>query len=326
MADLLDAQLHALHVDGRAPFSLIAEVLGVSDQTVARRYARLRSSGRLRIRAQTDAQLADQTQWIVRVQCAANTVALAQALARRPDTAWISLTSGGTEITATVRTRADAERDNRLLLETLPRSRTVTAVSAHCVLHTFFGNTLSVVDKSGPLTADQIERLRPPAAPARPTTKPHRIGPADQPLLAGLAEDGRASFTDLAAATGWSPSTVRRRVAELRAAGALYFDVDYLQELIDRPLRALLWLTIGLDRLDEAGRALAQHAETAYVASTTGAANLHAAVLCSDTHALYSYLTTSVAALPGLQHSESAPILRTVKRTGVLGEHWLDER
>lgn len=320
MADLLDAQLlHALHVDGRAPFRSIAEVLGVSDQTVARRYARLRSSGRLRIRGQTDAGQADQTQWIVRVQCAANAVAVAQALARRPDTAWINLTSGGAEIVGTVRTRADAEQDNRLLLETLPRTRTVTAMAAHCVLHTFFGNAASVVDKSGPLTADQVERLRPPAGPARPA-RPHPIGPADRPLLAGLAEDGRAGFSDLAAATGWSASTVRRRVAELRASGALYFDVDYHQELIDRPVRALLWLAVRLDRLVEAGRALAQHPETAYVASTTGAANLHAAILCADTHALYSYLTTRVAALPGVQHSECVPIMRTVKRTGVLGQ------
>ncbi|WP_280393334.1 AsnC family protein [Nocardia wallacei] len=32
--------MHALQVDGRAPFSRIADVLGVSDRTVARRSAR----------------------------------------------------------------------------------------------------------------------------------------------------------------------------------------------------------------------------------------------------------------------------------------------
>ncbi|MYR89980.1 AsnC family transcriptional regulator, partial [Streptomyces sp. SID685] len=42
--DELDRRLvHALQIDGRAPFSTIAEALGVSDRTVARRYARLRS-------------------------------------------------------------------------------------------------------------------------------------------------------------------------------------------------------------------------------------------------------------------------------------------
>ncbi|MEV5322939.1 MULTISPECIES: AsnC family protein [unclassified Nonomuraea] len=49
-ADELDRRLiHALQLDARAPFSRIAEVLGVSDQTVARRYRRLRSAGLLRV-------------------------------------------------------------------------------------------------------------------------------------------------------------------------------------------------------------------------------------------------------------------------------------
>ena len=48
--DDLDRQVaQCLGVDGRASFSAIAEVLGVSDQTVARRYRRLRSAGVLRV-------------------------------------------------------------------------------------------------------------------------------------------------------------------------------------------------------------------------------------------------------------------------------------
>lgn len=49
MLDDLDrALIHALHLDGRAPFSRIAGVLGVSAQTVARRYLRLRTEAGLR--------------------------------------------------------------------------------------------------------------------------------------------------------------------------------------------------------------------------------------------------------------------------------------
>ena len=48
--DRLDRQLaQCLTADGRAPFSAIAAVIGVSDQTVARRYRRLRSAGLLRV-------------------------------------------------------------------------------------------------------------------------------------------------------------------------------------------------------------------------------------------------------------------------------------
>ncbi|HEY8980991.1 MAG TPA: AsnC family protein, partial [Streptomyces sp.] len=49
MLDGLDrALVHALHVDGRVAFSRVGEVVGVSGQTVARRYRRLREEAGLR--------------------------------------------------------------------------------------------------------------------------------------------------------------------------------------------------------------------------------------------------------------------------------------
>ncbi|MFI6833783.1 Lrp/AsnC family transcriptional regulator [Kribbella sp. NPDC050241] len=60
MLDDLDRAIaHALHIDGRAPFNRIAAVLGVSDQTVARRYQRLRSGGLLRVVGQPVARRLD---------------------------------------------------------------------------------------------------------------------------------------------------------------------------------------------------------------------------------------------------------------------------
>ena len=65
--DDLDLRLaHALQVDGRASFTRIATVLGVSDQTVARRYARLRSSRSLRVVGLTDPDAIGEQQWYVR--------------------------------------------------------------------------------------------------------------------------------------------------------------------------------------------------------------------------------------------------------------------
>jgi hypothetical protein len=37
-------------------------------------------------------------------------------------------------------------------------------------------------------------------------------------------------------------------------------------------------------------------------------------VVCRDAPALFEYLTTKVAALPGLLAVESAPVIRTLKR------------
>ena len=60
----------ALQVEGRVPFQLVGELLGVSDQTVARRYARLRAAHGVRVTgARWPAAVGQQT-WLVRVRCA----------------------------------------------------------------------------------------------------------------------------------------------------------------------------------------------------------------------------------------------------------------
>lgn len=55
----------------------------------------------------------------------------------------------------------------------------------------------------------------------------------DRRLLQLLEVDGRTSYSDLATATGRPLTTVRRRIAELRASGALYFDVDLDYRALD---------------------------------------------------------------------------------------------
>ena len=67
--DPLDLRiLHALHLDGRAPFSRIAEVLDVSDRTVARRVGRLRAAGVARITGVADGLRTGHAEWLVRLR------------------------------------------------------------------------------------------------------------------------------------------------------------------------------------------------------------------------------------------------------------------
>jgi hypothetical protein len=61
----------------------------------------------------------------------------------------------------------------------------------------------------------RLQRLDHPAAVALLTPSPTEdadvsVGPGDRPLFNLLSRDGRASHAELAAATGWSESTVRR--------------------------------------------------------------------------------------------------------------------
>ncbi|HZE40996.1 MAG TPA: AsnC family transcriptional regulator [Stackebrandtia sp.] len=310
--DAVDRGLvHALSLDGRASFSRIGEVLGVSTQTVTRRYRRLHAAAGLRVLGLPDPELSGGAQWMVRLTTSpAAAVTLARSLARRSDTAWVKLTSGGTEIFAIVRAQEGDPRSTSLLLHDIPRRASITAVSAHLMLHTYLGGPTSWRGTTTTLDESQQRRLRdgvPEGLDARP------LSAADRALLEVLGRDGRASHAELASATGWSPATVGRRVHELRASGAVFFDVEISPAHFGIDTQALLWMSIPPAALDRVATGLAGHEELAVVAATTGPTNLVAQALCSDPADLHRYLTTKLGSIPAIDRIETAPVLHTVK-------------
>ncbi len=306
--DVDHALIHALHVDGRAPFTKIGTVLGVSTQTIARRYRRLRAEAGLRIVGLPDPQRAGQAQWMVRLTAAPHVAQdLAHALVRRPDTTWVKLTSGGTEIFTIVQTPSPG--DHALLLRDIPRTASITGVSAHLMLHRYFGGPAGWLGRANSLTPAQIEALTPPP----PATPGHPLSDRDDDLMTALAHDGRASLADLAEATGWSPATVTRRLADLQASGSIFFDLEVKPMLLGVTTEALLWMTVAPSHLDRVGKTLATHAELAVVAATTGPTNLIANALCADPAELHRYLTHRLGRLDAIRTLETAPVLRTLK-------------
>jgi DNA-binding Lrp family transcriptional regulator len=313
MIDAVDRQIiHILSIEPRASFRVIADVTGISDQTAARRYRRLREAAGLRVLGVPDGSRLGWTDWFVRLQTTPGGAdAIAEALARRPDTRWVHLASGGTEIVCTLQARTEEQRD-ALFLRGLPGSRRVVQISAHSILHNFAPGPWREATRA--LSAAQLEKLPRYAHPENGTRG--ALLAADEPLLAELARDGRASNAAIAAVIHWHESTVRRRIDELRHSGLLYFEVDIDNQVLGLNTHALLWLSVEPARLEEAGSTLATHPEIPFAAATTGPANLVASAVFRDTQHLYEYLTGELAALPGVTSVETAPIIRTLKRTG----------
>jgi DNA-binding Lrp family transcriptional regulator len=317
--DMLDQRIvHALQVDGRAPFSRIGAVLGVSDQTVARRYGRLRSAGLVRVLGLVDPLRIGLTPWLVRVRCTPDAAAsVGEALARRTDTRWVGMFSGGTEVFCLVQGAAPGQ-DDALLLHRLPRTPRVVQVTANAMLHVFFGQDLGPVSRLGRLAPTEIRALIPPDAPSSRVAEasdPFPLDNGDRRLLELLGADGRTPAAELAGALGWSQTTVRRRLSELRSSGALYYDLDLAEGSLQREFRAALWLEVEPARLAEVGEALTGHREVAFACATTGTANVYAAINCQNPGGFYRYLTGPVAALPGIRRTETAPIHRVLKGT-----------
>ncbi|MGH3164744.1 MAG: Lrp/AsnC ligand binding domain-containing protein, partial [Trebonia sp.] len=279
--------------------------------TVARRYRRLRSSGVLRVVGLKARKSAGGHGWFLRMRCVPGSgQAIAAALVRRTDTAWVQLLSGDTEVFCAL--RGDAREDRAALLSKLPRSDRIVAVTAYSLLHMFTG---------GPNGLAALKVL--PEGQAEPLRYPVRGGHVElgeldealfEALFEALGEDGRAPYADLAARTGWSESTVRRRVDQLRDAGVLYFDLE-----VDLPafgFRSTTWLSMSVPpaRLAATGEALAKFPEVAYAVATTGPSNLAVCVVCRDEAEFYDFLTAKAGALPDVTHVETSPVIRTLKQ------------
>ncbi len=316
--DAVDRQIvHILTVEPRASFRTLAEVTGISDQTAARRYRRLSETAGLRVLGVLDGSRLGWVDWFVRLQTTPGSAdSIADALARRPDTRWVRLASGGTEVICVLEARTPEQRD-ALFLRGLPGSRRIVQISAHSILHDFTPGPWQEICRA--LSAAQLALLtRAGGLTRKDRYLRTQLTSEDEPLTAELARDGRASNAALAAAIHWHESTVRRRIDELRRAGLLRFEVDLDNKVLGMNVDVMLWLSVEPARLDQAGRALAAHPEIPFAAATTGPTNLVATAVFRDTQHLYEYLTTQLASLPGVTSVQTAPVIRTVKRTGAV--------
>lgn len=327
--DRLDRKLvHALLLDGRAPFRRLADALGASEQTVARRYRRLREAGVLRVVVVADPRRYPENMFLrIRVHPGA-AVAVARAMAARRDIAWVTVSAGATEVVCSLRTASAEDRD-ALLLQGLPRASQVAGVRTATLLHVFaegeesewhaLPDGLTPQERSGLGTASSRLRGAGWARSGRTGDAVEApVGPEDDDLLAELGRDGRASWAAVAAATGRTEAQVARRVDALMTSGAVFVDVEFAPVPLGFRAWAMLWISAAPDALERVGRELSAHPESAFVAATTGTTSLVASVLCRDSDHLYRYLTDRVGPIDGVRDVEVVPAMRVVKQQGAV--------
>jgi DNA-binding Lrp family transcriptional regulator len=315
-------------IDGRAPFSLLAEVIGTSEQTIARRYRRLQDAGAVRVLV-LPAPAGGALEWIIRIGVRPGAAdKLAAALAQRDDVSWVRIVAGGAEVMCISNPASTAERD-ALLLDRLGRTSVVTSVRAHAILKVFAGTgTNNWAAFGDPLDSDQIAALQAASATqaARHAARdangderePADARPEDAALYDALREDGRAAYAELAAAAGISPARAARRLDALLASGRAYVHVDLATDPLGFPTAAALWLSVAPAELERVGERLGALPSTTFVAAVTGPDNLTGAVLCRTEAELYSLLTEEIGQIEGIQTAEITPVIRRIKQAGTI--------
>lgn len=323
MLNALDAQiLHALQLAPRVSFRRIAAVVGTTEQTVARRYHRLRRDGVARVIGLQNRYVDGEATWVCRMRATPDRISqLAGALVRRPDVSHANVLTGWTELVCVIRAPLDGSRED-LLLQLLPRTTSVTDITIDLLLHSFgqpisaswtgYGRTLS--DRQ----AEEILAERTDAVSSDQRTV---ATTEDRPIFEALAEDGRTPQSQLAARTGWSVARVSRRIAALEACGALHYDVDVLPERLGYQLSAMLWLTLAPKDIHRVGERIAAHGQIAFAGATSGSTNLMAIAICRDTDDLYRYLREQLGQIEEIHSYEVNIRTQRLKQHGSLVVH-----
>ncbi|MEU6539037.1 Lrp/AsnC family transcriptional regulator [Streptomyces sp. NPDC047000] len=318
MLDPLDSHiLHALHVAPRAPFRLVGEVVGASEQTVARRYRAMRRGGMVRVVGLVNPAVHGLLTSVVRISLRPDRIdTLAEAVIRLPEISFANVSFGGSEIVCSL----EAPHDGRMpdVLRQLARFPGVLGLDTRMMLHTYSPPGADWARLGPSLPEEAVARLRARLPRPKPQGLPVELAGEDSALLAVLAEDGRASQATLAERTGWTTGRVARRLEVLESSGTLFYDVDIVPERLGHPFSAALWLNTSPKRLHATGTAVAALPRVVFASATTGEQNLMAIVTCSDAADFYDWLSRSLATVPGVTGYTVSVRLRALKRAASL--------
>lgn len=309
--DELDQRIAAaLQVDGRASWRKIAAVLGEPERSVARRGNDLLSTGAVVVVGMvTHAESA-----VLRIRSAPGMARMTtEALAQRSDCNFSYMATGRADCVAEL--MFDHGMLSQILGTEVPAIAGVQSAHSYPVLRYF--RTIRGW-RTGALTAAEMGALASEYA-ADHTGFPRReeSGPQDQRIAAVLAENGRASFDEIARRAGTSETTASRRTDWLLRNGRVQVRALVEPALVGLPVEALLWIRAEPHSVEAIGRELAGLREVRYAAALAGDFHLVANVTVPDTNALYR-LTTGTAWAARAASVETSLLLHARKRGGHL--------
>lgn len=161
--------------------------------------------------------------------------------------------------------------------------------------------------------------MRPVIATAHPRPVPAPLlDDAGKAIIRQLQEDGRRSYTAVAAAVGLSEAAVRVRVRALIDSGVLQIVAVTDPIRLGFGVMAMIGVNADGDTRAVADR-LAAVEEVDYVVLTSGRYDVLAEVVCRDNEHLLELLNERLRRLEGVRETETFIFLRVHKETYAWG-------
>lgn len=268
--DELDRQIVAALVrNGRAPWRLIADVLGQQERTVARRGNKLLESGVVRTNSFVNpASVSSRSAFLLRVRAAPRELrGVCSWLAAQDESSWVSALSGTNEAVAEMFLSTDEL--GGLLYGRLAEVEGVESFTMTPLLEYFrtpSGWTPAILDKAqyAALHRDEDGQLA-GIRSGHPLTALDETG---RSLAELLHRNGRATVDELASELSVSKATVSRRLEAMTGSGSLFIRAVVDPAALGFPVEALIVLARSGSAADGTGKYLAGLPVTRWAAAS----------------------------------------------------------
>lgn len=313
----LDLEIvNALQINPRAEWSRVADALGLSGPTVARRWNALAKEGQAWI-TPSPGQRYLNAGWSAFIHLSSTpdkSEELLEQLCAEPAFATVSLVTGSHDIFMDCFASSHRELID-IVTGSFPRLPGITHREVVFVTNLY---RQASEWRSGTLEPARARQVSAEPLPEQAGYSPDRL---DAALLAELANDGRASWADLGTACGVSPQTARRRVERFLAAGYISLRCDTATSAQQGLREVTLVLNVPAHFVDDVGRYFAALPNCRLSAQVLGAQNLVVTLWVRDYLEVQTYERELAERAPGSAVISRQAVVRTYKRLG----HVLDE-
>lgn len=304
--------VNAFQIHPRAPWNLVASVVGVDPATAARRWARLNDLGAAWISCYPPFDPMTRFAF-VQINCAqGRTVEVARHLAADPQVMTANIHAGGSDMIAEVVARSMNDLAN-YLLDRLPSVDGIREVRTFPLIRRYAEASRW---RLRALNAADEQRL---ATVERPGVGewPRELTAQERTVAAALRRDPRISASALAAQLGVSHTTAARRLnAVLNTAGNLRCEMA--RGLSGWKVQATFFADCPANRIDETARALLLLREVRAIASIAGEHNMFVSVWLHELADVQSFEARLADTLPHMRVADRTVVIRTVKLVGRL--------
>jgi DNA-binding Lrp family transcriptional regulator len=300
-----------LQVDGRAPFSTIAQVLELPDRTVSRRGQELLAQGAIQVTGLIErSNVARKEAVIVRITCTPgmNTI-VATALASLDESIFVYLTTGSNECLAEV--FGNSAVIANIMLNFIPGIPGVASVITYGCLKYY---RTAAQWNPGILSDSERAKIIVDRAP-RPIQEIELLAD-DQLILETLSKNGRATFDQIARACGLTEPTARRKTAQLLDSGALSIHAVVNPASIGFKVECWLWVKCAPKDINRIAEELIEDNRVRYLATISGEYQILFEVAMTDRKTLNTYLQDLSHKVQGVNTLESYILIEAFKRSG----------